>query len=223
MRTFGRRMHARARPEFAVSARPVQRLEAMNLGEVVPLTESEALAFQCRDVHGRVLDGVYAAPVASAGSTIALGNRVVTFSKRPLCSRMQSSADCSVAGRCVADARAERTLDDGSRGRRRSQPALAPRQFEHEVAAWHKPRVSAARVVLEEADRLFRKGRNPGEGASCQDMVPAALADPIASCGPRRTRASRTSGCGGTWSWRVELRKRAVLLDRSRDSLRWWN
>ena len=116
MRTLGRRMHARSRLEFSVSARPARRLEAMNLGEVVPLTESEARVFQCRDVQGRVLDGVYAAPAASSGDAVAAGNRMVAFCKRSLVAATPAWSGGAVSDRCVADAFAERTFDVGPHG-----------------------------------------------------------------------------------------------------------
>ena len=75
MRNLGRRMHAKARSEFSVSAGPALRLEMMNLGESVSLTEAEAQYFKCHDVHARVLAGVYAAPVQSEAVAAALGPR----------------------------------------------------------------------------------------------------------------------------------------------------
>ena len=175
MRTLGRRMHAKARPEFSLSARPVQRLEAMNLGETVPLSKAEAQYFQCRDVHGRVLDGVYAAPVASAGDTLAVGNRMLTLSTRSLGSHALARAGGAVADPCDADLRASCTRGGGSHGRLRGQPAPSALCFEDEVSAWHRPRVLAARLAFEEADRSYRKGRNPGEGARCPDLVPSVI------------------------------------------------
>ena len=82
MRTLGRRMHAKARCEFSVSSRPAQFLDAMNLGEVVPLTPEEARYFQCRDVQGRIVDGLYSAPVIRASLPNAVGSRVVTSIKK---------------------------------------------------------------------------------------------------------------------------------------------
>ena len=185
MRTLGRRMHARPRTEFSVSAGPALQLEKLNLGEVVPLTENEAQYFSCNDVHGRVLAGVYAAPVDSGAVAAATGRRVSMLygSKSCLQTRMRApsgrmdrcvhdagncgtrgsrSQPCAVhvvVGGCVADARAGRSPVGSPRLRQRGPRALVSLRFEHEVAAWHRPRVSAARVALEEADRLFRKGR----------------------------------------------------------------
>lgn len=151
----------------------------MNLGEVVPLTESEARFFHVRNVHGRVLNGVYAAPAASLGDRSALGNRTLTFSQRLSASQTQASVGGATEDFCEADVHAERTPGGGPRGRWRDQPALAPRRFEHEVAALHKPRVLAARVAPEEAELLYRKGSNPDEGMHFNDDVLDISADPI--------------------------------------------
>ena len=95
---------------------------------------------------------------------------------------------------------------------------MAPRQFEHELVGWHKPRVSAARVALEEADRLYRKGRSPGECVpwtdNPNDDVPMEVAHRVRS---KKCSTGRSS-CGGTWTWRVELRKRAVAQAKRRHS-----
>ena len=103
MRTLGRRMHAKARCEFSISSRPVQRLDAMNLGEVVSLTPDEARYFQCRDVRGRIVDGLYSAPVGCAASPIAVGSRIVTSFKRDVFLQSETSSRNSRADRRVAD------------------------------------------------------------------------------------------------------------------------
>ena len=57
MRTMGRRMQGKVRHEFHVSSRPTEKLEHMNLGEVVPLSEDEERLFRCHDRNGRVVRG----------------------------------------------------------------------------------------------------------------------------------------------------------------------
>ena len=159
MRTFGRRMHGKARLEFTQSARPVQRLEAMNLGEVVPLTAEEARTYQVRDVHGRVLDGVYAAPVACGEGTTAVGSRMLSLSKRPFGSCDLVCSGDAVADQCVADACGGGTLVGSERLRPQSKRASAVASFEHEVASWHRPRVLAARAALAFAGPWLRASR----------------------------------------------------------------
>ena len=108
MRTFGRRMHAKARCEFSVSSRPAQCLEEMNLGEVVPLTPDEARDFQCRDVRGRIVDGVYSAPVVRTAVPNAVGSRVVTSIKKVAVLQNEMSSLNIMSDPCVADAWAGR-------------------------------------------------------------------------------------------------------------------
>ena len=79
MRTMGRRMHGKARTEFHSSTRPAKQLESLNLGEVVPLSDEEKRYFRCYDSRGRVLEGVYAAPVTNAAHTSVTGQRIAAF------------------------------------------------------------------------------------------------------------------------------------------------
>ena len=209
-------MHAKARCEFSVSSRPAQCLEEMNLGEVVPLTPDEARYFQCRDVRGRIVDGVYSAPVVRTAVPNAVGSRVVTSIKKVAVLQNEMSSLNIMSDRCVADAWAGRKSAGVIRMGPQDQAASSARGFEQEVNAWHRPRVSAARVVLEEADRLYRKGRNPGEGIVGQNFSSGDCSDAAVSRVRSRKCSGRVAGCGGTWKWRVELRKRAVLQSKAR-------
>ena len=79
MRTFGRRMQGKPRTEFHVSSAPLQQLDHMNLGEVVDLSLQEKDFFKCRDVRGRIVDGVFASPVVVSGSkSPAVAARVIS-------------------------------------------------------------------------------------------------------------------------------------------------
>ena len=72
-------MQGKVRHEFHVSSRPMEKLDHMNLGEVVPLSEEEERLFKCHDRSGRVVRGLYAAPVSTAVSPTAFGSRTCTF------------------------------------------------------------------------------------------------------------------------------------------------
>ena len=209
----------------------------MNLGEVVPLSEDEERLFRCHDRNGRVVRGLYAAPVSSAVSPNAFCSRMCTLRDSALlCEghavRMIQTAGEVSAGRALwaqdhvragcmggdfysEDACCGRTHAGGIIVAQRSKKAPASRRFESEVAAWHRPRVLAARALFEEADRMYRKGCNPGERSYSKECISDDWSDVIAGRMRPKKCSSGKQGCGGTWAWRVELRKRARLQSMS--------
>ena len=226
MRTMGRRMQGKVRPEFHVSSRPTLQLESMNLGCPMPLTDLEERFFSCRDACGRVVDGLYAAPVTLAGHADAAGCR------RMLCRDVLSlsqSVSLGIDTEVVAGVRSVRmaALGEQSCSTRKvrtrpagvgAQRALHRALVEKQVLDSNRARVLAARAAFEEADRLKRSGRNPGE-RSCVEVSAGGDEQCFAPAIGRRGKESYSrSTCGGTWEWRVELAKRRILRSRQQEA-----
>ena len=221
MRTMGRRMQGKVRLEFRTSARPTLQLEAMNLGAVVPLSEREERFFKCHDEFGRAVEGIYAAPVRSSVHPFAIGPRVIS---RHSGSRQSVFSSCKVqearnAGVCAVGAVPVAAVRDRTRGggpvlAERSQVVKKRSEVEQPTVEWHRARVLAARAACEEADRDLRSGRNPGE--RWVSDVGNAPCEHVPASGRRRKESCPRSACGGSWLWRVELRKRHILPSRRR-------